>query len=210
MTRRAKIAWTLGGLGWLAGVAAGMTLLMRYDTTPGAPAQAPHVWPRDSRLALAADRPTLVMLAHPRCDCTRASLAEIAELLARTSHHPRTYIVFIKPPRAGVEWERTPTWATAAAIPGVEVLRDDDGREARRFGVQTSGQVLLFMQDGGLAFSGGTTSARGKTGTNVGRTTLLDLLEGRVAHTSGTPVYGCPLFGPADGPEPAGDHAHGV
>jgi len=195
---------------WLGFVATGMTLVMRYDTTPGTPAAAPHMWPRESRLTLAADRPTLVMLAHPRCDCTRASLSEIAELLARTTHRPQTYIVFIRPPRTGPDWERTSVWAVAAAIPGVNVLRDDDGQEATRFGVETSGQVLLFRPDGGLAFSGGTTSARGKTGTNVGRTTLLDLLEGRTPLTSTTPVYGCPLFGPADGPVTPGDHGHGA
>ena len=209
MTRRARMAWTAGVGCWLAAVVLGMTFVMQYDTTPGAPADAPDVWPPDSRLTLAADRPTLVMLAHPRCDCTRASLSEMAELLARTTQRPRAYVVFIKPPRTGEEWERTGGYAKAAAIPGVEVLRDDDGREARRFGVQTSGQVMLFLPDGRLAFSGGTTSARGKTGTNVGRTTLLDLLEGRAALTSSTPVYGCPLFGPADEPDASGDHAHG-
>jgi len=210
MNGRLRIVWIAAGVCWLGLVAAGMSFVMKYDTTPGEPARAPIAWPAGSHLALATDRPTLVMLAHPRCDCTRASLSEIAELLARTTHRPRTYIVFIKPPRTGQEWERTSVWANASAIPGVELVRDDDGREAQRFGVQTSGQVMLFLPDRRLAFSGGTTSARGKTGTNVGRTTLLDLLEGRAAFTSTTPVYGCPLFGPADGLNTAGDHAHGV
>jgi hypothetical protein len=181
---------------------------MGYDTRPGAPAEAPLIWPHASRVSLASDRPTLIMLAHPRCDCTHASLSELAELLARATQRPRAYVVFIKPPKTGAAWEHTAGWIQAASIPGVEVLRDDNGDEARRFGVQTSGQVMLFLPDGRLAFSGGTTSARGKTGLNIGRTTLLDLLDGRPASTFTTPVYGCPLFGPGDAAEPSGAHAH--
>jgi hypothetical protein len=67
---------------------------------------------------------------------------------------------------------------------------------------------MMFLPDGRLAFSGGTTSARGKTGLSIGRTTLLDLLDGRPASTFTAPVYGCPLFGPADAAEPAGEHPH--
>ena len=48
-------------------------------------------WPRAPRrnglrrttLVRASDRPTLVLLAHPQCDCTRATLGELAEVLAR-------------------------------------------------------------------------------------------------------------------------------
>lgn len=200
--------WIAAGLGWLGAVGAGMALVMDYDTRPGAPAAAPLVWPKGSRVMLAADRPTLIMLAHPRCDCTRASLTELAELLARAKQRPQSYVVFIKPAQTGAAWERTAVWTQATSIPGIEVLRDDYGDEARRFGVQTSGQVMMFLPDGRLAFSGGATSARGKTGLSIGRTTLLDLLDGRAASTFTAPVYGCPLFGPGDAVEPAGEHPH--
>ena len=52
-------------------------------------------------------RPTLVMLAHPRCTCTRASLAELAELMARVTQRPKAYVVFIKPGGVAEQWERT-------------------------------------------------------------------------------------------------------
>jgi hypothetical protein len=203
-----RSVWVAAGLCWLGVVAAGMAMVMEYDTTPGAPAEAPRVWPKDSHVALAADRPTLIMFAHPRCDCTRASLSELAELLARATHRPRSYVVFIKPAQTGEAWEQTAVWKQASSIPGIEILRDDNGDEANRFGVQTSGQAMMFLPDTRLAFSGGTTSARGKTGLSIGRTTLLDLLDGRPASTFTAPVYGCPLFGPADAAEPAGEHPH--
>ena len=56
-------------------------------------------------------RPTLVMLAHPRCTCTRASVGELAELMARAPRRPKAYVVFIKPGRSAPGgWERTDLW----------------------------------------------------------------------------------------------------
>ena len=67
---------------WLASVGTGLAWLMAYDNTPGTAANAPGGWPAGTTLARDAAGPTLVMLAHPRCDCTRASIGELAELLA--------------------------------------------------------------------------------------------------------------------------------
>ena len=37
------------------------------------------------------------MLAHPMCPCTRASLDELAEALARSKASARIYVLFIRP-----------------------------------------------------------------------------------------------------------------
>jgi hypothetical protein len=179
---------------WLCSVASGLAWLMVYDNTPGPTADAPASWPAGSALARDPSGPTLLMLAHPRCDCTRASIGELAELLARVRHRPRTFIVFIRP--GGVEgaWENTPIWDQATRIPGVTVIRDDYGAEAQRFGVQTSGQSLLYNRHGRLLYSGGTTGARGKPGANIGRSTLVALLDGARSATATNPVFGCSLF----------------
>ncbi len=174
--------WTVSailGLVWLGTVTAGLAALATYDNSPGVAAQAPRRWPAASRLALDPVRPTLVMLAHPRCTCTRASVGELAELMARTPTRPRAYVVFVKPGTVGASaaWERTDLWARAAAIPDVAVTRDDDGHEAALFGGETSGQTFLYAPDGTLLFSGGTTGARGHAGDNAGRATLLALLR---------------------------------
>ena len=87
-----RVLWTLLFV-WLASVGTGLAWLMAYDNTPGAPADAPATWPADSALSRDTSGPTLVMLAHPRCDCTRASIGELAELLARAGHRPRTFVV---------------------------------------------------------------------------------------------------------------------
>jgi hypothetical protein len=208
--RRSAFWWVAAALTWIGVVAVGLAALMDYDNQPGTLARAPEQWPSDSRITRAVDRPTLVMLAHPRCDCTRASLVELHELLARLPEKPRTVIVFIKPGRTGAEWEQSGLWRQANGIQGITVMRDDLGAEARRFGVETSGQTLLYAPDGHLLFSGGATGARGKVGDNVGRATLLSLLSGASASGSSTPVFGCPLFGPGDVDSHSSEHAHGV
>lgn len=195
---RSAWIWCAFGACWLTATGFGLVSLMSYDNRPGLAAVAPAAWPADSRISRDSERATLVMLAHPRCDCTSASLGELAELLARAETRPRAFVVFIKPESVTGDWEQTALWRAAARIPDVTVLRDDGGHEARRFGTVTSGQILLYDVHGQLAFSGGTTGARGKPGDNAGRATLLALLNGQRANRTTTPVYGCALSGPND------------
>jgi hypothetical protein len=179
---------------WLGAAAGGLWTLWRYDNSPGEAARAPEAWPALSTLGRATDRPTLVMLAHPQCTCTRASLGELAEAIARARTPPKTYILFMTPTHFADGWEQTDLWRTAAALPGVTVVRDDDGRAARHFGAATSGQTLLYDVEGVLVFSGGITGARAHAGDNLGRQSLIALLNREPASRSGTSVFGCPLF----------------
>jgi hypothetical protein len=191
---------------WLVAAVAGLSAIWRFDNAPGIGATAPARWPADSILARAPDRPTLVLLAHPQCSCTHASLDELGEALARAGARPRTYVLFLKPEAFSNGWEQTDSWRQAAALPDVMVLRDDSGLEARRFGAATSGQTLLYDADGTLLFSGGITAARGHAGDNAGRSELVTLLNrgpsapaatlnrGQSARDA-TSVFGCPLFG---------------
>lgn len=191
--RSQRVLWAVL-IVWLFSVGTGLAWLMAYDNTPGAPADASVGWPAGSTLPRDASGPTLVMLAHPRCDCTRASLGELAELLARAQQRPRTFVVFIRPGGVAAGWEKTGTFVQATRIPGVTVIRDDNGAEAERFGVSTSGQTLLYDRDGQLVYSGGITGARGKSGSNTGRTTLLELLAGAHPTRATAQVFGCSLF----------------
>lgn len=196
----------LAGL-WLLAVAGGLVVVARYDNGAGAPAAAGRRWPHESGLTPDQERPTLVMLAHPRCSCTRASLVELAEILARTGDRLRAYVVFAKPGRLEGDSAATALWEQASRIPGVSLIRDDEGREAAAFGTATSGQVLVYGPAGDLLFSGGTTPSRGHSGDNVGRQAILDLAARRRPAREQTPVFGCPLLGPADVP-PAAPRTH--
>ena len=179
---------------WLGAAATGLSALWKYDNAPGEGADAPSRWPDASRLARTAGEPTLILLAHPQCSCTPASLAELAEVLARARTRPSTYVLFLKPQGFTNDWVQSDLWKTAAAIPGVTLVRDDDGREARRFGSATSGQTLLYDGDGVLRFSGGITGSRSHVGDNAGRRSLVALLNGGEPDRQATDVFGCPLF----------------
>jgi hypothetical protein len=196
--RRAAWGWIAAAL-WLSCAGTGLYFVWAYDNGPGLAATAPQEWPRLTTLVRASDRPTLVLLAHPQCDCTRATLGELAEVLARTPNPPKTYVLFLRPAMFAAGWEQTSLWKTAKSLPNVTVLRDDDGAEARRFGAETSGQTLLYDERGVLAFSGGITGSRGHAGDNAGRASLVALLSERPAERRDSNVFGCPLFAEGNG-----------
>ncbi len=183
---------------WLLMIIAGLVLLWEYEGTPGMAAAAPPRWPAESRLQPAGDRATLVMLAHPHCPCTRASIGELAKVMTQARGRVTAYVLFVKPANFSEGWEKTDLWTSAAAIPGVSVVEDHEGIEANRFHAATSGQTMLYDKDGRLLFSGGMTAARGHEGDNAGRTAIVSLLTVAGANRDETPVFGCPLFAQAD------------
>ncbi|HEX8776435.1 MAG TPA: hypothetical protein VF735_22890 [Pyrinomonadaceae bacterium] len=179
---------------WLLLVGTGLAVLSAYENTPGAAAKPPVLWPVESRIRRAEDKATLIVLAHPHCPCTRASIGELALLMAHSQGHLTAYVLFLKPEGFSEQWEQTDLWQSAASIPGVHVLVDDEGIEARRFHATTSGQATLYDADGRLLFSGGITGARGHSGDNAGRSAVESILNRGAADRSETFVFGCPLF----------------
>jgi hypothetical protein len=174
-------------------IVAGSGALWRHANSPGAAGHSPEAWPAESSLVRAAHRKTLVMFAHPQCPCTRASISELAVLMARAGAEIDAYVVFFKPEDAADEWTHTNSFAQAAAIPGVTVRLDMSGREARLFGAATSGQTDLYDAAGRLLFSGGITAARGHAGDNLGRAAIGEWASHGQAGCSSTPVFGCAL-----------------
>lgn len=179
---------------WLALVVGATALMVRYSNTPGEADVAPRIWPKETRIRLDSGRPTLVMFAHPHCPCTRASLNELARLLTRVPDRLNSYVVFLKPDETPSDWDKTDLWRTASTIPGVIVLSDNTGAEARRFHAATSGQTVMYSAAGTLLFSGGITLARGHEGDNPGRTALQDLVLTGHSNQTNAPVFGCGLF----------------
>jgi hypothetical protein len=181
---------------WVAGTGAGFARLLDYATTPGETGPAAARWPASSALCPDPDRANLVLLAHPHCPCTGATLDELERLLARCHERVTTHVLFYRPGTSPQDWEKTALWRRAAALPGAHVQADDDGVQARVFGATTSGHVLLFHSDGRRLFSGGITNARGHAGASLGSVIIRSLLETATAGLTETPVYGCPLTAP--------------
>jgi hypothetical protein len=177
---------------WIATVAFGLRALFDYENTPGRVGAIGRTWP-DTQIERATDRPTLVMLAHPRCPCTTASLGELAQIMAQLQGKVAAYVLFVKPKEAGRDWDDTSLRSSAEAIPGVKVIIDPDGVEASRFGAETSGHALLFGADGRLLFTGGITVSRGHAGDNAGESAIVALVNNQTPARTQTLVFGCSL-----------------
>src|ERR1051326_1044932 len=68
---------------WFAGICYGAVKLLNYNFTPAPPPHASPVWPSDSTLRTQPSKFTLVMVAHPQCPCTQATLSELEVIMAR-------------------------------------------------------------------------------------------------------------------------------
>jgi hypothetical protein len=203
MRTRERWGWAILGALWLAVIGAGARVLWSYQSTPGAGAAERQLWPAASRLPRDPARPTLVLVAHPHCACTRASLAELAGLMRRLHGRVAGRVVFVRPAGMPEGWERTDTWRTAQGIPDVTVWADPGGAEAARFGARTSGQVLLYGRDGRLLFSGGITPIRGHLGASAGQERIVSWVTTGRADAATSRVFGCAL-GTAPAPEGKG------
>jgi hypothetical protein len=179
---------------WLVAVASGFIWLSTYQAAAGRPALAPADWPAGSAILPENGRFTLILFAHPRCPCTRASLDGLSWVLARSQGKANAYVVFVQPAGAPDAWERTSLRDEAAAVPGVRVLSDVRGSEAGLFGAATSGETVLYDAQGRLVFRGGLTAGRGHAGDSAGRRALVACLAGAASERRDFPVYGCPLL----------------
>ena len=118
-------------------------------------------------------------------------MRELERVLARSSKRFDTHVVF-----SGPEDGEGPLSlrAMARAITGVSIAHDET--ETKRFGALTSGQVLVYDEDGDLVFRGGLTSARGHEGESVGNRALvsfaLDPPRSNEVPAS-SEVFGCSL-----------------
>ena len=107
------------------------------------------------------------------------------------------HVVLVETDQLPRGWDRSGVERAVAAVPGVHLWDDRPGAEMRRFGVTTSGHVLLFDPMGKLMFSGGITPARGHEGDCYGRASLIGLILGKPGNDRRPPVFGCPVVGPS-------------
>jgi hypothetical protein len=186
---------------WATGICASFAVLLSYKERPGAPSTSvPGAarWPQGSALSLATDKHTLVVLAHPMCPCTRATIDELARLMARLEDRVDATVLLTLPASAPEEWRRSTLAQQAARIPGVHVRWDEGAKETNEsFTTFTSGQTLLYAPSGELLFAGGITPSRGHQGDNVGSEVILaTVIDGKAVQRTSA-VYGCATNGEA-------------
>jgi len=191
-----KRLWIAVGVVWAIFVVGGMHALLSYENTPGAAADPNATWPAQSRIPRTPGLPTIVVFGHPKCPCTRATIGELAMMMALLQDRARAVVVIVRPPGAPEHWDDSDIGRSAAEIPGVTVMSDPDEVEADRFNAEVSGQTMLYDAGGKLLFSGGITASRGHSGDNVGRSSIVSLVTYGTAERTRTPVFGCALRTP--------------
>jgi len=178
---------------WLAAIVGGMGALADYSFKSGPAALPPRSWPADSTIEANQSLHTLVMVAHPKCSCTRASVAELSRLMTRLQGRVAGHVIFVEPDGTGSDWTQSDLWASASRIDGIVAHHDPGGIQAELFGAKTSGQVYLFDPSGTLLFEGGITPTRAHEGDSVGRQRIVALVLGNETDRDNSLVYGCPI-----------------
>ena len=180
---------------WLAAVVLGLRGLWGYANRAGESGAAANDWPATTTLVRGDKGATLVMFVHPMCPCSTASAGELARLLARCEQPIDVKVLAVEPPDAPKTWAQSSLVKTLREIPGVTVMEDQGGAEARRFGARTSGHTMLFDARGRLLFSGGITAARGHAGDSAGSESIVALVNHDGNSQREADVFGCSLFG---------------
>lgn len=178
---------------WIISVCTGMYFLVQYNTFPCATGNPPSKWPPNSSLVQSKDLPTLILFAHPKCPCTRATINELAIIMAQNKNKVNAYAYFYKPLGYPDSWTKSDTWNKIQSIPGVTPKIDTNGKETKLFKAQTSGHVLLYNKNNDLIFSGGITSSRGHEGNNTGRKAVVEAIKGNLTKKVFTNIYGCKI-----------------
>lgn len=192
MTRSRRLGSVLVAV-WAALVSGGTIAVARYKGAPGEASNPDSEWPQVSSVRPSAGVANLVMMAHPKCACTRASLGELAKLMTDLNGKVKATVLVLKPAGTEPGFADTDIVARAREIQGVEVVLDEGGREAERFHAKTSGDTVLYSAEGKLLFHGGITQARGHMGDNAGRRRITELVRNQVSDRTDAPVFGCPL-----------------
>jgi hypothetical protein len=189
----ALFPWVCALAGWGAISAIGFMVLEAYATSPGARGRSLGDWPQSCGIPIDGRKPTLLIFLHPLCPCSSASIDELREIVARLGDRVRLHAVVLRTDTL----QRQGTGVierSLAEVRGMRIWHDNGGALARRFGVLTSGHVLLYDSSGRLTFSGGITPTRGHRGNDSGESALRAAILGDPSDRSSIPVIGCPLF----------------
>jgi len=178
---------------WLLLCLGGFWVLLEYSNTPGDVGKPNAGWVIPAGLEVETEKATLVLFAHPRCPCTRATMSELERLQGDYKDAYSMLVVFYEPIGGGDEWRSTDLWRRARAMENTVAIADPGGVLAMDAGATTSGQLMLMNADGGMEFWGGITASRGHEGESLGGIALRDLFRGLDTAHRRTSVFGCPL-----------------
>lgn len=180
---------------WMLACVSLFVMLWSYANVAGTQGMLPAGWSPATQLQAPDDRAMLLVFAHPKCPCTRATMSAIERLQREVPGTFATRVVFYEPDVADASWRETDLWARAAKLIDAKAIADPGGLMTSEAGAVVSGCVALFDRDGVLQFWGGLTPSRGHEGESVGLSALRSILRGRDPGPVRAPVYGCEITG---------------
>lgn len=183
---------------WAAALLVGGYLFTGYSLDAQTSLRAVEHWPASSRLPVYDNEFHAVIFVHPKCVCSRSTLVELKRALGRSKTVPNISCVFYCPADHDPKWAQDELWELAQGVQKSARIIDLDGEEAKKFGVQISGHVMLFGRSNEQIYSGGITSARGHEGDNLGGMMLSAFLDGENPSGIQPPPFGCRLFQASD------------
>lgn len=181
---------------WLIAAGLGLAALHAYESSAGPSGSTPGDWPAGSSVRRAEGRPTVVVAVHPRCPCTRASLATLGGVVRRDGGRAAVRMLIYRPSGSSPGWGGDRARRAAESVPGAEPVDDPGGAEAARFGLETSGAAAAFDALGRLRFVGGLNPGRGVSGESAGAASLAAVLEGGRPSAPSCEAFGCPIVAP--------------
>ena len=195
--RRASVTLVVLGA-WATAVMGGWCWLISYGAQTNAPVGLPvNAWPESSQIRFCEGRWNLVLFAHPKCACTKATVREMHRLIVNLNregdHRVEVKVLVSTPAYPSAEWTQTSLLQQIHDLPSATVQFDRGGHQSRKFAVNTSGTVMLFGPDRNLRFRGGITIARGHEGDSVGQGSIRALVSGRHSAITDAPAFGCTL-----------------
>ena len=177
---------------WGVLIAGGLLWMTAYSMSPGDTSTPLLKRPDNTEISFSDNQSTLLVFLHPRCPCTRPTIAALERLMVR-KHDIVLQPVFYLPSTKTTEWTQDEYWDRLIALGAHQPAIDIDGHLAHKFHATTSGHALLFSTDGLVQFSGGITSGRVHEGDSLGLTMLTRVLDGIPVSEASFPVYGCSI-----------------
>ena len=144
-------------------------------------------------IELGSKATTLILFYHPHCPCTKATVDNLRQTVARYSKQTRVVAFGFCPDEKPDTWISSPLTSALRRLKA-NIFADKDGEFCSRFGITTSGHVLAYGDDGRLLFSGGITSGRGHEGLCPATRDLNLRTSGRSSERVDWPVFGCPII----------------
>lgn len=175
---------------WLGAIGVGGFAMLNHAYSAGPAVEVDEQWPAGDTIPWTRSSPVVVMMVHPNCPCSVASMEQLDRLLAASPGRVEAFAVFRSSTTPN---QRGAVRRHAERIPGLRVIDDVNGRVASLFDARTSGETFMFGTDGALLFHGGLTPSRGHAGAGTGHDALLAILHGRTPAVSSAPAFGCSI-----------------